>query len=91
MTDWKTWRKKPVTVQAVRLTDDNAADIVKMIDGPVILDNGGPGLLIDTLEGLMHATPGDYLIRGVAGEFYPCKPDIFRRTYDRTYEENPND
>ena len=87
MTDMNTWRKKPVTIHAVRLTADNATDIVKMIDGPVILDNGGPGLLIDTLEGLMHAAPGDYIIRGVAGEYYPCKPDIFHRTY----EETPND
>ena len=39
-------------------------------------------LAIDTLEGTMRALPGDYIIRGVQGEFYPCKPDIFRATYD---------
>ncbi|WP_414122876.1 hypothetical protein [Corynebacterium nuruki] len=87
MTEMKTYVKRPVPVQAVRLTDDNAADIVKMIDGPVILDNGGPGLLIDTPKGLMHATPGDYIVQGISGEFYPVKPNIFRRTY----EETPND
>lgn len=46
---------------------------------------------IDTLEGGHTVCPGDYIIRGVAGEFYPCKPDIFHRTYERTYEETPND
>lgn len=91
MTEMNTWRKKPVTIHAVRLTTENASDIVKMINGPVILDNGGPGLLIGTLEGLMHAAPGDYIVKGISGEFYPRKPDIFRRTYERTYEEIPND
>lgn len=43
----------------------------------------GPGeLYIKTLEGDHHASVGDYIIRGVAGEFYPCKPDIFARTYE---------
>jgi hypothetical protein len=43
----------------------------------------GPSLALDTLEGTMTASPGDWIIRGVQGEFYPCKPDIF----DATYEE----
>ena len=42
------------------------------------------GLLIETLEGPMLASPGDWVIRGVQGEFYPCKPDIFEATYERT-------
>ena len=41
-------------------------------------------ILIATLEGVMQAKPGDYIIRGVAGEFYPCKPSIFRQTYEPT-------
>jgi len=40
-------------------------------------------LAIDTLEGTMKASPGDYIIRGVEGEFYPCKPGIFHKTYER--------
>lgn len=40
------------------------------------------GVDIDTLEGTMHASPGDWIIRGVQGEFYPCKPDIFASTYE---------
>ena len=39
-------------------------------------------MVIPTLEGRMHATPGDWIIRGVQGEFYPCKPDIFEKTYE---------
>lgn len=45
-------------------------------------EDGGPHLLIHTLEGTMRAQPGDWVIRGVEGEFYPCKPEIFAKTYD---------
>lgn len=48
------------------------------------LDN--PILKIETLEGLMIATEGDYIIKGVQGKFYPCKPDIFAQTYEKTEE-----
>lgn len=47
-------------------------------DAPVV----GPYIAIPTLEGTMAALPGDYIIRGVQGEFYPCKPDIFKATYE---------
>ena len=46
------------------------------------LPDGGPGLMIPTLEGLHRANPGDWIIKGVQGELYPCKPDIFDATYD---------
>lgn len=46
------------------------------------IDPANGNLLIRTLEGDMRVTPGDYVIRGVQGEFYPCKPDIFEATYD---------
>ena len=87
MTDMKPYRKKPVVISAVQVTDTNAAEIVKTINGPAVLNHGGPGLYIDTMEGLIRADPGDFIIRGVAGEFYPCKPDIFHQTY----EEATND
>jgi hypothetical protein len=41
------------------------------------------GIDIPTLEGVMHASPGDWIIRGVHGECYPCKPDIFEKTYEK--------
>jgi hypothetical protein len=45
------------------------------------------GVAIETLEGVMVASPGDYIIRGVQGEFYPCKPDIFAATYEATNQD----
>lgn len=50
-------------------------------DGAPIIVCGG--IHIDTLEGVMNASDGDWVIKGVAGEFYPCKPDIFEATYER--------
>lgn len=48
-----------------------------------ILDTAQPFLVVKTLEGLMRANRGDYIIKGIKGEFYPCKPDIFASTYDK--------
>lgn len=45
-----------------------------------------PIMLIQTLEGTMAASPGDYIIKGINGEFYPCKPDIFEKTYELVSE-----
>lgn len=52
----------------------------------VSIDPSDGALLIATLEGVMKARPGDYIIRGVQGEFYPCKGDIFEATYERVVE-----
>lgn len=53
-------------------------------------DDDGPDVVmtIDTLEGIMLALPGDYIIKGVHGEIYPCKPDIFKKTYEFVREED---
>lgn len=51
--------------------------------------SGDFGIEIDTLEGTMYVAPGDYVIQGVEGEFYPCKPAIFEKTYDKVEEEEP--
>ena len=53
----------------------------------IYIDPATGDLIIRTLEGDMRATPGDYIVQGITGEFYPVKPNIFRRTY----EETPND
>lgn len=50
-------------------------------------DKNNPYLKIETLEGIMKASVGDYIIKGVNGEFYPCKPDIFEKTYERVTDE----
>lgn len=84
----QTFRKKPVEIDAILLTRDNAFDVAdwcggRSVWGPHV--NGEPtaAVLIDTPEGTMTASEGDYVIRGVRGEFYPCKPDIFDATYER--------
>ena len=81
------FRKKPVVIEAFQwkpLSPD-AAD--KDVPLWLVMSNYdlGPGnsLMIKTLEGTMRADPGDWIIRGVNGEFYPCKPDIFEATYEK--------
>jgi hypothetical protein len=74
------WRKKPVVIAARQLTDLNGLEIAEWCDGELL--NVGD-LLIRTSEGDMRASIGDFIIRGVKGEFYPCKPDIFAATYER--------
>jgi hypothetical protein len=79
------YTKKPVTIEAVQWTGENRTEILNFCtDGYVSYSNSKfePELKIQTLEGLMSATVGDYIIKGIKGEFYPCKPDIFALTYD---------
>jgi hypothetical protein len=74
------YRKKPVEIDAIRFTGDNHAEVAAFTGTP---DYGTRGqFLIATLEGTMEARAGDWVIRGVKGEFYPCKPDIFEATYE---------
>jgi len=91
MSDALKFRKKPVEIEAVKLVDDNPGEIVGWINdnGGDAFMRGGPGggslggtVAIQTLEGTMWATQGDWVIKGVAGEFYPCKPEIFAETYE---------
>lgn len=87
------FRKKPVVIEAWRWSPDEpptrwpewldkAAVAGKVQLAGAHTDN----LRIDTLEGQMTACPGDWIIRGVKGELYPCKPDIFEATYERVQE-----
>ena len=79
------YRKVPVTIEAVRFEDTNECLMALCALGldPVRVgyDVNPPVLRINTLEGEMTGQIGDYIIRGVNGEFYPCKPDIFEKTY----------
>lgn len=87
------FRKKPVVIEAVRLPvskDDMlgwgsvCGFLMMRCPNFQIVDHGADNcaLEIGTLEGVMRADPGDWVIRGVKGEFYPCKPDIFAATYE---------
>jgi len=86
------YRKKPVEVEARQLEGNRAS--MHLILGWILSEGAeawiednyesqGPDFIcIETLEGTMKAGTGDYIIQGVNGEFYPCKPDIFEKTYD---------
>lgn len=84
------YRKKPVEVEAFRWTNrqDQVEEplwIVQAIDRGIVRVKS-PYLYIKTLEGTHRADPGDYIIKGVKGELYPCKPDIFEMTYEAVDE-----
>jgi hypothetical protein len=87
MSNAKTYRKKPVEIQAWKLDEQTRTpDEIANWCGGRVVNEGRVGekvcIEIPTLEGVMRADYGDVIIRGVAGEFYPCKPDIFEATYE---------
>ena len=79
------FRKKPVVIEAVRWTGENATDVAAFCPGIGFGPVTGCAF-IKTLEGRMTALPGDWIIKGVRGEFYPCKPEIFSATYEAVSE-----
>lgn len=78
----KNYRKKPVVVQALRWDVTNVEEMGNFLGGFKVNLLVSKNLIIKTLEGDMIASPGDYIIKGIRGEFYPCKPDIFEATYE---------
>jgi len=87
------YRKRQLEIEAVkwngynldeikRFTGNNANVKYDEKDGEVVAD-----LFIHTLEGDMHASKGDYIIKGIKGEFYPCKPDVFTKTYEEVKDQ----
>ena len=77
------FRKKPVVIEAVQWNPDHPDAALDFIGAPELCDLGpSRSLIVFTLEGDMLASNGDWIIRGVKGEFYPCKPDIFEQTYE---------
>ncbi|GHE84325.1 hypothetical protein GCM10019059_45480 [Camelimonas fluminis] len=78
-----TYRKKPVEIEARQLTPDSHQSISLWVaSAGYNVMRAVTGLVIETLEGDMRADYGDWIIKGVSGEFYPCKPDIFAATYE---------
>ena len=85
------YKKKPVVIEAILLeTPEVLTEIADWCGGRVYSEAKASDptdvaywIDIPTLEGIMEATMGDYIIKGVHGEFYPCKPDIFVKTYDK--------
>jgi hypothetical protein len=89
------FRKKPVVIESIQWTGDNDFEIKNWSNDivysspvlePIVENPTGKYLQIKTLEGVMTAIVGDWIIRGVNGEFYPCKPDIFEKTYESVEE-----
>lgn len=90
------FRKKPIEVEAVEFKGWNGKQQVEFSDRPEWLNEaigkeilffGEPRTIaIKTLEGSMIANEGDFIIKGVKGELYPCKPDIFHKTYEEVME-----
>ncbi len=84
------YRKKPVVVEAVKWTGENFEELANLISSlevgrpkrRAVYDESDMTLKIKTLEGVMKAQPGDFIIKGIKGEIYPCKPDIFEATYE---------
>lgn len=93
------YRKRPVIVEAVRFTYENRKVVESFGNGTITIEyydgawKAGAGpvtihAIVKTLEGEMMAREGDYIIKGVNGEFYPCKPDIFEKTYEEIKERD---
>ena len=86
------YKKKPVVIEALQFTRDTWDAIVDFTEGKATNLNKSLILedkylcTIETLEGNMTATEGDYIIKGVFGEFYPHKPDIFEQVYEEVFE-----
>lgn len=83
------YRKEPVVIEAVEYTGYNIVEVQQFVGKKLDGDfydapnhNATMSITIPTLEGDMKAIPEDYIIKGVKGEFYLCKPDIFKQTYD---------
>lgn len=75
------FRKKPVVIEAVQWTGENGSEVQEFAGASSSLTPDG-NLFIHTLEGNHHASVGNWIIRGIKGEFYPCKPNIFEATYE---------
>lgn len=73
----------------VKLSVTNQDEAARWCSGKLIRDNRYPVLQIHTLEGVMSATVGDYIVEGIWGEFYPCKSDIIKLTYDFQNDKYP--
>lgn len=93
------YRKKPIVIEAIVWNGNNLKEVMEFIDSEFKYEenveyitnkfsyfSAFKRLFLDTLEGTMEVSKGDYIIKGIQGEFYPCKPDIFKQTYEEVEE-----
>lgn len=82
----KKYKTKPCEIEAIKWTGDNFEEISKFTNCKAYMElmysSMKEELIIKTLEGDMMSTVGDYIIKGLRGEFYPCKPDVFHKKYE---------
>lgn len=87
----KRYKTKPCEIEAIKWMGTNLEDVLEFANNKIIYheitDRGSGKLLgyeisIETLEGIMLASKGDYIIKGLRGEFYPCKSDVFEKKYE---------
>ena len=86
----KKYRKKPVVIEAIQLKKGGINECLRFLSVESVsglTQIFSQGINIKTLEGVMHASIGDYIIKGIRGEYYPCKPDIFKETYEEVINE----
>ncbi len=76
------YRKKPIVIEAVQWNGNNMDELNTFNECSDAFGFYANKITIETLEGVMTASIGDWIIKGVKGEFYPCKPDIFEATYE---------
>lgn len=88
----KRYKTKPCEIEAIQFTRDNFEEVKSFGEGSVYnltierSPNGKAYCIVKTLEGIMIATEKDYIIRGLRGEYYPCKPDVFNKKYKEILE-----
>jgi len=80
------YRKKPVVIEAVQWSGSNWHQVLEFAGRDNIYTTGSD-VFVRTLEGDLKASPEDWIIKGIQGEFYPCKPDIFEATYEEVIED----
>lgn len=80
------YRKKPIIIEAIQVLGTNDDEVKAFCPAAIDPPATDSRLVIKTLEGEMVAMPRDWIIKGVKGEFYPCKPDIFEATYEAVRE-----
>lgn len=77
------YRKKPIVIDAIQWTGENIDEVCEFVPQEIWNCITDKKLDIRTLEGVMVVSNGDYIIKGIKGEFYPCKPDIFESSYEK--------
>ena len=82
----KKYKTKPCEIEAIKWDGNNFEEVSKFANNKVHMEllfgSMDYGLVVDTLEGYMLASEGDFIIKGLRGEFYPCKPDVFYKKYE---------